>query len=82
MARGERVIQKGFVADSQAWRIHNATSETPRSPEDVARLSGLTRRRVVGHYYYWIRLGQFYGRTPDGKYFRDLSKEQPGPAGE
>ena len=77
MAKGERIISSGFLKGQQAKRVDDAISETPRSAEEIAQLSGESRKRVLSHLRYWLKAGEFYGETEDERFFRDRSKEQP-----
>lgn len=76
--RGDRVIRNGFGSGCQTERIDAIITGSPLSTEEIARTAGQTVSRVSRHCAYWADMNLFYGRTPEGKYYRLPTGAQPG----
>jgi hypothetical protein len=75
---GERVIQNGFTAGSQAQHIDSVIRVTPMTADAIAQAAREPKSRVRSHCEYWVEKGLFYGRTADGRYYRLETRPQPG----
>jgi hypothetical protein len=75
---GERIIQNGFRAGSQAQHIDSVIREAPMTVAQIAQAAKEPEPRVKSHCEYWVKEQLFYGRTEEGRYYRLRTRPQPG----